>query len=118
MEWKIVEAEWYEIFAKAGLKKSFRIMFKFDEAKHEVRARDQEYSLSWSAGVPRLEASMSRTSGQIKSFQFGTAYAFTEELRPGQVYQYRFTTSELKGPIQEAVTQCGWAYKGITFGKL
>ncbi len=117
-EWKIVDARWYEIFAKAGLEKVFRIHLELDEAAHEVRAKDHEYSLAWSAGVPRLEASMSRTSGQVKSFQFGTAYAFTEELRPGQVYNYRFSTGELKEPIQEAVTGCGWTYKGIAFGKL
>ncbi len=117
-EWKIVDAQWYEIFARAGLEKTFRIHLELDESAHEVRAKDHEYSLSWSAGVPRLEASMSRTSGQVQSFQFGTAYAFTEELRPGQVYNYRFSTREMKEPIQEAVTGCGWTYKGIAFGKL
>jgi hypothetical protein len=117
-EWKIVDAQWYEIFAKAGLEKVFRIYLKFDESENEVRAKDHEYSLSWSAGVPNLEASMSKSWGQTQSIQFGTAYAFTEELRPGEVYNYRFSTGELKGPIQEAVTECGWTYKGVTFGKL
>jgi hypothetical protein len=117
-EWKIVDAQWYEIFAKAGLEKVFRIYLKLDEEASEVRAKDYEYSLSWSAGVPRLEASMRKSWGQTQSIQFGTAYAFTEELRPGEVYNYRFSTGELKGPIQEAVTDCGWTYKGVTFGKL
>ena len=31
---------------------------------------------------------------------------------------YRFNTGELKGPIQEVVTEAGWTYKGISFGKL
>jgi outer membrane protein TolC len=117
-EWKIVDARWYEIFAKAGLEKVFRIHLKLDEAEHEVRSKDHEYSLAWSAGVPRLELSASRTWGQVQSVQFGTAYAFTEELQPGQVYNYRFSTRELKEPIQEAVTGCGWTYRGISFGKL
>lgn len=117
-EWKIVDAQWYEIFAKAGLEKTFRIFLKLDEAAREVRAKDREYTLSWSAGVPRLELSVEKFSGQKKSFQFGTAYAFTEELRPGEVYRYRFSTGELKGPIQEAVTACGWTYKGVSFGRL
>lgn len=117
-EWKIVDAQWYEIFAKAGLEKVFRIHLKFDPEAHEVRAKDHEYSLSWSAGVPTLEVAMSRFSGQKQSVQFGTAYAFTEEFRPGQVYRYRFSTGEMKRPIQEAVTDCGWTYKGIAFGKL
>lgn len=118
VEWKIVDAEWYEIFGKASLEKVFSIHLKLDEDRHEVRAKDHEYSLSWSAGVPRLEASASRFSGQKQSVQFGTAYAFTEQLRPGEVYNYRFSTGEMKEPVQEGVTACGWTYKGVTFGKL
>lgn len=117
-EWKIVDAQWYEIFAKAGVEKTFRIFMKFDESNHEVRARDHEYNLSWRAGVPQLELSMSKSMGQTQAIQFGTGFAFTEELRPGVVYNYRFSAGEMKTPIQEAVTACGWTYKGVTFGKL
>ena len=117
-EWKIVDAKWYEIFAKANLTKVFRIYMKFDEARHEVRAKDEEYTVEWRAGVPSLSISASKFSGQKTSIEFGTAYAFTEELKPGQVYNYRFNTNEIKKPIQEAVTACGWAYKGIAFGRL
>jgi hypothetical protein len=117
-EWKIVDARWYEIFAKANLTKVFRIYIKFDEAKHEVRAKDEEFTLEWRAGVPSLSVSASKFSGQKTSIEFGTAYAFTEEFKPGQVYNYRFNTNEIKKPIQEAVTACGWTYKGIAFGKL
>jgi hypothetical protein len=117
-EWKIVDARWYEIFAKANLTKVFRIYMKFDEAKHEVRAKDEEFTLEWRAGVPSLSVSASKFSGQKTSIEFGTAYAFTEEFKPGQVYNYRFNTNEIKKPIQEAVTACGWTYKGIAFGRL
>jgi hypothetical protein len=117
-EWKIVDAKWYEIFAKANLTKVFRIYMKFDEAKHEVRAKDEEYTVEWRAGVPSLSVAASKFSGQKTSIEFGTAYAFTEEFKPGQVYNYRFNTNEIKKPIQEAVTDCGWNYKGVAFGKL
>ncbi|MGC4193100.1 MAG: hypothetical protein QM589_18290 [Thermomicrobiales bacterium] len=117
-EWKIVDARWYEIFAKASLEKVFRIRMKFDESNHELRTKDEEYEVSWRAGVPTLSLSKNRTMGQTQSIQFGAAYGFTEELRPGQIYTYRFNTGELKGPIQDAVTACGWTYKGVSFGKL
>jgi hypothetical protein len=117
-EWKIVDAKWYEIFAKANLTKVFRIYMKFDETKHEVRAKDEEYTVEWKAGVPSLSFSASKFQGQKTSIEFGTAYAFTEELKPGQVYKYRFNTNELKKPIQEAIAACGWTYKGVAFGKL
>jgi hypothetical protein len=117
-EWKIVDAKWYEIFAKANLTKVFRITMKFDAAKHEVRGKDEEFTVAWRAGVPSLSISASKFQGQMTSVEFGAAYAFTEELKPGVVYNYRFSTNEIKKPIQEAVAACGWGYKGVAFGKL
>lgn len=117
-EWKIVDASWYEFFAKAGIKKVFRIYMKFDPENHEVRTSDREYSVSWKAGMPSLSITAEFFKGQKQSVEFGTAYAFTEELAPGQVYKYRFSTGEMKKPIQNAVTSCGWVYKGIAFKKL
>jgi hypothetical protein len=54
----------------------------------------------------------------MTSVEFGTAYAFTETLAPGQVYHYRFNTNELKKPIQDTLSECGWNYKSVAFGKL
>ena len=117
-EWKIVDAKWFEIFAKANLTKVFRIYMKFDPEKHEVRAKDEEFTVEWKAGVPSLSLSVAKFQGQMTSIEFGTAYAFTEQLAPGQVYNYRFSTNEIKKPIQEAIAACGWNYKGVAFGKL
>ncbi len=117
-EWRIVDAKWYEIFAKAGLKKVFRIKMRLDEARHEVRSLDESYSVEWRAGVPRLSLEASGFRGQKNEISFGTGYAFTEELRPGQVYKYRFNSSELKKPLQEVVTKAGWSWKPVAFGRL
>ncbi len=117
-EWKVVDAQWYEVFAKAKLTKVFRIYLKLDPEKHELRAQDHEYTLNWKAGIPSLSLAASSFKGQMTAVEFGTAYAFTEELAPGQVYKYRFSTNELKKPLQEAAAACGWAYKPIAFGKL
>jgi len=117
-EWKIVDARWYEVFAKASLTKVFRIYMKFDAGKREVRTMDEELNVSWRAGVPSFSAQASFFRGQKTSFSFGTGYAFTENLAPGQVYKYKFNTNELKKPIQDAIAACGWTCKGVTFGKL
>lgn len=116
-EWRIVDARWYEIFARAGLKKVFRIYMKLDDRARHVRAQDREYEVSWRAGVPFLAAAASGFKGQSTSIQFGSSYGFKEDLSLGQQYEYFFRTSEIKGPIQAAVVSCGWVYKGIVFGK-
>ncbi|MBN1305843.1 MAG: hypothetical protein JXA13_15505 [Anaerolineales bacterium] len=117
-EWRIVDADWFELFAKAGIKSVFRIFMKFDAEKHEVRTSDREYNISWKAGIPEISFAAEYFQGQKQSIEFGTAYAYTEELTPGQVYKYRFSTHEIKKPIQEAVIGCGWTFKGVAFGKL
>jgi hypothetical protein len=79
---------------------------------------DREQTVSWSAGLPTVKLAVSSFRGQTQSIEFGKAYAFTETLAPGQVYNYHFDTREIKKPLQEAVTGCGWTYKGVAFGRL
>jgi hypothetical protein len=117
-EWKIVDARWYEIFAKAGLSKVFRIFLKLDETSGQVRAQDREYEVSWRAGVPSLSFAASGFKGQSKSIEFGASYGFKEDLSVGEQYKYFFKTSEIKEPVQQAVVACGWVYKGVVFGRL
>lgn len=117
-EWKIVDARWYEIFAKASLTKVFKVLMKLDEAKGEVRSVDQEWSVEWRAGIPTLALSAEAFRGQKVEMSFGTAYAFKEDLSFGQVYEYRFKTSEIKDPLQKVAGENGWAWKGVAFGKL
>jgi hypothetical protein len=54
----------------------------------------------------------------MQTVEFGKAVGFTEKLEGGEIYSYRFDTREIKKPIQDAVTACGWTYKGVAFGKL
>ena len=41
-----------------------------------------------------------RFRGQKAEVSFGTAYAFTEKGEFGQVYNYKFSTGEIKSPLQ------------------
>ena len=117
-EWKIVDARWYEIFAKASLTKVFKILMKLDEAKGEVRAVDQEWTVKWRAGVPTLSLSAEAFRGQKVEMSFGTAIGFRENFSPGVIYDYRFTTAEIKTPLQDTVLKNGWRWQGVAFGKL
>ena len=110
-EWRIVDAGWYEIFAKAHLEKTFKVLMRLDEAAHEVRSVDQEWSVEWRAGVPQLSLAASVFRGQQTSIEFGKAYGFTEQLSVGEIYNYRFATKELKEPLQNAVAACGWRWR-------
>ena len=117
-EWRIVDARWYEIFAKAGLTRVFKVLMKFDAENGEVRSVDQEWTVEWRAGVPTMGLSAEAFRGQKMEVSFGSAYAFKEDLSGwGKVYEYRFKTSELKDPLKALAQEHGWGWRGVAFGK-
>jgi hypothetical protein len=118
-EWRIVDAKWYEIFAKAGLQKTAQVLLRLDAAAGEVRSVQRDLSVEWRAGVPDLSVSAEGFRGQKVEMSWGTGFAFREEdLRFGKVYEYRFRTSELKNPLQEVAAIHGWAWRPVAFGRL
>ena len=121
-EWKIVDAQWLEIFAKAGLEKTHRIYVTLDAGDNEARVLEEAWEVEWRAGVPALRVSAEAFRGRtIGSKSFGTAYAFkgVNPLDFGQVYSYSFDVSEMKDPIAEVVTGAGWSFRPVvTKGKL
>ena len=112
-EWRIVDAQWQGIFATYGLNKVFRIKMKFDEVAHEVRNIDEQATVSWRDGIPSVSKSWSR--GQINETEYGKAVGFTEKGELGQVYNYKFRSSEIKDPLRDAVTEHGWGWKAVTW---
>lgn len=117
-EWRIVEARWYEIFAKAGIQRVFKVLMKFDPKTHQVRVLDQEWEVEWRAGVPTLSARARGFRGRTWEKSFETVYAFREDLSWGKVYSYKFDTEEIKRPLIEAAGKAGWGWKPVAFGKL
>jgi hypothetical protein len=115
-QWKIVDANWYEIFAKASLKKTDKVYLTLDAGDGEVRVLEESWEVEWRAGVPQLSISAEAFRGRtISSKSFGTAYAFkgVNPVDYGQVYEYRFDVAEMKGPIAEVITGAGWTYRPV-----
>ena len=117
-EWRIVDAKWREIFAEAGIKRVFKVLMKFDAGKGEVRATDQEWEVEWRAGTPELSLRGSAFRGRKWEKSFETVYAFREDGSFGQVYEYRFSTSELKNPLIAAAHEAGWGWRNVAFARL
>ena len=117
-EWRIVDADWYEIFAKAGIKRVFKVLMKFDETRGVVRSGDQEWSVEWRAGLPDLTLAGSAFRGQQWEMSYESVHAFREDGSWGEIYTYKFNTAEIKGPLHKAAAEAGWGWKGVAFGKL
>ena len=117
VELKIVDAQWYEIFAKAGLSKTYSIYLLLDETASEVRALERIGEVKWKAGVPTVSFSASGFQGRtIVAKEFGSGFAFKapHPLSFGKVYEYRFNTGDIKGPLISIITRSGWSYVPVT----
>lgn len=115
-EWRVVDAEWRQVFAKAGLTKVFQVTMRLDLDNTEVRAVDEEWEVRWARGpVPQL--SKAKFRGRKAEMSWSSEFAFTEKGEFGEVYRYRFNTGELKSPLKSAVTGSGWTWHGVA-GKL
>jgi len=121
-EWKIVDAKWYSIFAKAGTKRVFKVLMNLDTAKHEIRAQDQSWEVEWELGAPNLQLSASANAKAFKGVSWEKSYekvwAFREDLSYGTIYEYYFDTNEIKKPLKDATAAAGWGWRGVAFGKL
>lgn len=105
-EYRIVDAAWRDVFAKAGLKKIFRTLMRLDPSRNEVRHIDEQSSVDWVNGLP---VARSYKRGQQTEASWGKGYGLTGQ----KLYEYKFTSGELHGPLKEAVRSAGWKWRGV-----
>src|SRR3546814_16728904 len=49
-DWRYADATWLDLMRAHGMRKGYRLVFRFDESGHNVRAQDRYASFDWSAG--------------------------------------------------------------------
>jgi hypothetical protein len=120
-EWKIVDAQWYGIFNKSGLKSAYRALLQVDASRHTVRCYEELGSISWTAGlqgiVPKVSYQKSFFRGRIlysKKYAKGYGLKQLAPPEPGKVYDYKFDINEIRGPIILTVERNGWEWVPVT----
>lgn len=114
-EWKMEDPCWRARFAAAKVSKVVRILLKAHEDTREIHALDQEFNVTWDGEIPKLVSASSFHVPHTPTFSFAShPAAFTETVCEGNLQSYCFTTAELKLPLQEAVTECGWTYRPVS----
>jgi hypothetical protein len=102
----------------ADLVAEWKIEERLDPVRCEVRSVDQVRAVEWRAGIGHAEGSIMWGRGQLdRSYS-----RITFGRRPGGgfgfVVEDRFSSKQVKEPIQEAVTSAGWTWRGVSFGRL
>ncbi len=113
VSWKYVDAKWYGIISKSGLKQIYELHVKLNPRTRTARLIDVQKSVSWGVTPTTARIWGGYTRGVDVSYRRGIAYGIKENFRPGKAYDYRFTTSEIKDPVMNTILNSGWS---IRFG--
>jgi hypothetical protein len=114
LELNIVDAKYYTLMYKNGLKKSFIIDATVHEQKKTVTTTDTLYALDWQAGAdisqlaPRLGARINVQKGEVFQFEMHKEFGVSEEGKVGKVVDYTYSTSEVKKWLDTQLDDMKW----------
>ncbi len=119
VDWRYADAKWLDLMRIHGMSKGYRLVLRFDEGAHNVRAQDRYASFDWSAGRgPDLLSLNWRMSLGITFFEYRHERVFGLQFRDGKPtfdlsYAYTFDLNELKQPMIEIVRHAGWNFRPV-----
>ena len=115
VEWRLVDARWQHLLGEARLT---RVLMRLDLARAEVRSLDQDGTVTWHAGLPRMTLAANGFQGQQWSREAAILYGHDRRGRLIRRYGYAFSTRRLKVPLRRAVLGCGWTWRAMVSGPL
>ena len=117
IDWRYADAKWLDLMRLHGMSKGYRLVLRFDEGAHNVRAQDRYASFDWSAG-PNLLALDWNISLGITFYEYRHERVFGLQFRDGKPtfdlsYAYTFDLNELKQPMIEIIRHSGWNFRPV-----
>lgn len=118
VDWNWADAQWASLFARNGLRRTYRLRLYLDPATRQCGALDETSEVAWAAGVaaaPMLTYSRSLFRGvQLAQRERAAAWAAATSLgMPEKAFDARFDLDALKQPVIAAVTGAGWTYRPL-----
>ncbi|MFB6940144.1 hypothetical protein ACFWGL_10555 [Streptomyces sp. NPDC060286] len=117
-EWRISDPAWHTFFARTQVSRALQIRMRLVQANHEVRTLDRQWEVTWVGSTPRLALSAEYSRGQVKtaSRRWTIERGADDGLEATETF--RFDNSEMKRPLQDAVLEAGWTWRGVMSAKL
>ncbi|MBT2392397.1 hypothetical protein J7E87_23970 [Streptomyces sp. ISL-1] len=112
-EWRVEEPTWQSFFASRQVNRTLRIRLLLIPKLHEVQAIEEQWAVSWAAGP--ASASLSREWGRgpgrrvTKTWTIGRG----SDGRLQATESYHFDSNDMKRPVQNAVLEAGWTWRGV-----
>ena len=119
VERKIVDAEYYKVVGKEGLKETYKAYLLLDECRDEARYYEIITSEAKSAGIfptPSLHVEKEFVKGKtLFKKESGKAWGWKkpDPRSFGKVYDYEFDVRKIREPIKNLIEQNGWKFTQV-----
>jgi hypothetical protein len=111
-------ANWDRIFGTAGSRTAFRILMRLVEEDAAVRTLDHETSVSWETGMTALSFGATGLRGQKVTTGATWTFGRKDDGSFGKIDEEHHGTGAIKKILHKIVADAGWAWHGVTIGKL
>lgn len=116
-EWRLAEPTWQTFFLQSQISRAVRIRMRLDQENHEVRALEEGWEVSRVGNPPRLKISSQYTRGPSRTVSTRRQIQRGDDGGLEATETFRFDSSDLVIPLRATVLKCGWAWRGVVFGK-
>src|SRR3954466_10679102 len=112
-EWRIAEPTWQNFFIQSQLTHAVRIRMRLDRKEHEVRALEERWEVPRVGNPPRLQVSSQSPRGPDRTTSRQWTLSRGEGGRLQATESFRYSSAEMRDPIQSTVLKSGWTWRGV-----
>ncbi len=109
--WRYLDAKWWEILARAGLKKTYELHIKLNDAQKEATLIDVHKSVAWRAGPTQVRVYGGFFRGVNFAYEIGKRWGIKENFELGGIYDYKWSPQEIRNPVMNTILRNGWAVR-------
>ena len=106
--WRYVDAKWWEVLSKSGLRSVYELHVKLDDRRKVATLVDVEKSVRWSVGPAHVRVWGGYFRGVMLEYSIGAQWGITENFGVGRIYAFRFAPAEIKNPVMNSILRNGW----------
>ncbi|MFD3613952.1 hypothetical protein ACFWWT_01635 [Streptomyces sp. NPDC058676] len=116
-EWRMAEPAWQAVFVESQLSRAVRIRMRLVQGDHEVRALEEGWEVTRVGNPPTLKISGAYSRGPDRTVSRHYTVQRGDSGGVEATETFRFDAAELRNPLQNAVLEAGWTWRGVVFGK-
>lgn len=113
VSWKYLDAKWWEVLQKKGVRESYELVIKLDAKRHRATLIDITRSLTWGIGPSTVRFGSSFFRGIRLEYKRGKAWGIRENFSIGKIYDFTFRSEDIHDPVMNTILRSGW---NVRFG--